>query len=491
MKSFSIFTEDAVGTTFHRYGSVLGPGLGQYDPIADLNAQTEKEVKKSDLDQIERYADRLFASIGIDVEFTRHFLDRVNDARNIKQITPSELTRLFKQTYKKYGKTISKLGDDAEAVINDMKTDINMPFVLNLKGGELELIAKTVMRKKDFKTSNRKLSFEDVNPRIPRKKGQPAGSKKHSDLYTDENPKGTIHGLGFKDVATARASVNKIENSGKKHAHKIQAAIAMEQRARVMGKKAEAAIYRAYIEKMKKKTKQMQKEEFKFFPDNVYEQITLPEPPTDIGKKIKTVQKVMNERTEQDEISIRNHDEVSFYAIKKYCDENNLEFHDGEFEQIIEDSASTIKYFKDKFDVARPFEVDKSIKPMESKTNKTRSYPSGHATQATLVAKYVMGKFPEHEKPLYEAAKECGFGRVQAGFHFVSDYVVGNLLGEKLYTIMNKDDYGRYVNEAPDTSDAMKRYKSGKAGFTDIAHLKAKGLIKRSDGTKRKSDKYK
>ena len=45
--------------------------------------------------------------------------------------------------------------------------------------------------------------------------------------------------------------------------------------------------------------------------------------------------------------------------------------------------------------------------------------------------------------------------------------------------------------KAPDTSDAMKRYKSGKAGFTDIAHLKAKGLIKRSDGTKKKSDKYK
>jgi hypothetical protein len=43
----------------------------------------------------------------------------------------------------------------------------------------------------------------------------------------------------------------------------------------------------------------------------------------------------------------------------------------------------------------------------------------------------------------------------------------------------------------PDTSDAMKRYKAGKAEFTDIAHLKAKGLIKRADGTKRKSDKYK
>ena len=44
---------------------------------------------------------------------------------------------------------------------------------------------------------------------------------------------------------------------------------------------------------------------------------------------------------------------------------------------------------------------------------------------------------------------------------------------------------------APNTADAMKRYKAGKAGFTDKAHLKAKGLIARSEGTKRKSDKYK
>jgi len=41
------------------------------------------------------------------------------------------------------------------------------------------------------------------NPRIPRKPGQKAGSDKHSDLYTDENPKGTIHGLGFTDRAKA------------------------------------------------------------------------------------------------------------------------------------------------------------------------------------------------------------------------------------------------------------------------------------------------
>ena len=31
----------------------------------------------------------------------------------------------------------------------------------------------------------------------------------------------------------------------------------------------------------------------------------------------------------------------------------------------------------------------------------------------------------------------------------------------------------------------MKRYKAGKAGFTDKAHLKAKGLIPRSDGKRK------
>ena len=121
-----------------------------------------EEITKKDLDQVEKFADRLFAKVGIDVEFTRHFMDRVNDARNKKPITTSELTRLFKQSYAKFGKKIAQLGPDAEAVINDMKTDVNMPFVLNLKGQELELVAKTVMRKKDFKTSGPKMSFEDI-----------------------------------------------------------------------------------------------------------------------------------------------------------------------------------------------------------------------------------------------------------------------------------------------------------------------------------------
>ena len=89
--------------------------------------------------------------------------------------------------------------------------------------------------------------------RTPRKHGQPANSDKHSDLYTDENPRGTIKGLKFTTVEDAEASVRKIKSSGRSHAHKIQAAVAMEQRARVAGKVSAAGVYRHFINSMKKK----------------------------------------------------------------------------------------------------------------------------------------------------------------------------------------------------------------------------------------------
>ena len=145
---------------WQQYLSMLGTFANTIPAENDprIEEYISEEITKNDLDQIEKYADKLFAVVGIDIEFTRHFLDRVNDARNKKPINSAELIRLFRLTYKKYGKKIAKMNPDAEAVISDMETDVNMPFVLNLdKDGMLDLVAKTVMRKKDFKTRNQKL----------------------------------------------------------------------------------------------------------------------------------------------------------------------------------------------------------------------------------------------------------------------------------------------------------------------------------------------
>ena len=97
---------------FSQFEQSYSYALGTYEPIADLNAATgDAKISKTDLDNVEKYADRLYKAVGVDVEFTRHFLDRVNDARNKKQITMAELIRLFKQSFKKHGKKIAALRD--------------------------------------------------------------------------------------------------------------------------------------------------------------------------------------------------------------------------------------------------------------------------------------------------------------------------------------------------------------------------------------------
>ena len=108
-----------------------------------------------------------------------------------------------------------------------------------------------------------------ADKRIPEKKkdGTKRPKSKHSDLYTDENPKDTIKGLGFTDAKTAQKSVNIIEKSDRPHKHKVQATMAMEQRSRFAAKNAKDPekkkkllqankIYKAYLEKLKKRTKE-------------------------------------------------------------------------------------------------------------------------------------------------------------------------------------------------------------------------------------------
>ena len=118
----------------------------------------QEDISMSQLNQVEKHLDKIWAKVGIDVEFTRHFHDRVNDERNKKPISPAELIRIYREIYKKYGKPISKLSSGVEILLKDMSTDINVPVVLKWDGKEFDMIAKTVMRKKNFKSRTKKYS---------------------------------------------------------------------------------------------------------------------------------------------------------------------------------------------------------------------------------------------------------------------------------------------------------------------------------------------
>ena len=147
--------------------------LGQR-PIADLTARRllkkgaklskklnkKEDISQSDVDNLEKFADRILKKYDIDVEFTRHFVDRLNDPRNSPEIKVAELQRFFKKIQRNKGKNIRN-NPDVEAVLKDMTTNLNLPVVIKTKGSGFEVTNKTIMRKKDFKTTSKIIRYED------------------------------------------------------------------------------------------------------------------------------------------------------------------------------------------------------------------------------------------------------------------------------------------------------------------------------------------
>ena len=110
-----------------------------------------EDVTQAQLNDLEKFADRILAKFGVDIEFTRHFADRMNDPRNKPAIKVQELQQIFKRIARNKAKNIRQ-NPDSEAVIKDMQNDLNLPVVINY---EFEVVNKTIMRKKNFGTSNK------------------------------------------------------------------------------------------------------------------------------------------------------------------------------------------------------------------------------------------------------------------------------------------------------------------------------------------------
>lgn len=150
-----------------------------------------EDVTQGQLNDLEKFGDRLLKKFNIDIEFTRHFADRMNDKRNDPAIKVTELQRLFKKIAKNKGKDVKKHGD-AEAVLKDMQSDLNLPVVVNYKNGEFEVVNKTIMRKKNFKTTSPEIKYESQDPDIKDREGtQP--SRYHKGLEKSTKVKRDAH----------------------------------------------------------------------------------------------------------------------------------------------------------------------------------------------------------------------------------------------------------------------------------------------------------
>ena len=126
-----------------------------------MDNNTEDDLTRADLKEVERFADDLFRELGIDVAFTNHFFERLNHPRNGRQITVFELKELFQEAFNQLKDDLVEMNINAEAVINDVSSRLNIPFVLvyDARHNELDLVAKTIMRKKDFKSRTPKFEI--------------------------------------------------------------------------------------------------------------------------------------------------------------------------------------------------------------------------------------------------------------------------------------------------------------------------------------------
>ncbi len=131
------------------------PGGGWYK----IKTPSAFEMAKADMDAVEKYADAQMSPEDIELgKETDHFFQRLNDPRNGKEISPAELTGFFKRLAKNKKKFLEFLKQYREFVVTDNRSNINIAF---LKVAN-KLIAKTVMRKVDFKSATPVFTTESL-----------------------------------------------------------------------------------------------------------------------------------------------------------------------------------------------------------------------------------------------------------------------------------------------------------------------------------------
>lgn len=116
------------------------------------------ELDNSEINSLEDYLDKIFAVLKVDVEFSKHFKDRLKGRES--ELKQQSIKDSFNKLLKKYQERIVK-SPDANAILQDMSNNINVPFVITkLKDGTYEMETFTIMKKRGFKPFDVKKLFK-------------------------------------------------------------------------------------------------------------------------------------------------------------------------------------------------------------------------------------------------------------------------------------------------------------------------------------------
>ena len=175
-------------------------------------------------------------------------------------------------------------------------------------------------------------------------------------------------------------------------------------------------------------------------------QINVKEPPSNSSKETKkelrslqdqtkNVDKELKERINREDKNL----EITFY---EYLDKNNLDYDKNFIKSIIQETRIYVQHFKYKFNRPRPRQlgdlVGIPVIQQEGEASNTPAYPSGHTTQARLIALFLGREHPEHREELLKIAEEIGINRIKGGFHYTSDHEAGRLVANDLWASLLK-----------------------------------------------------
>lgn len=104
--------------------------------------ESEKRMSRGDINKLEDKLDELFSTIGVDIEFTTHFKNRIR----LRKIDGNEIADTFTKLYRKYKNKINN--DNFKAIVVDISNYLNIPISVqdNPNSDEKDMFLITIFK---------------------------------------------------------------------------------------------------------------------------------------------------------------------------------------------------------------------------------------------------------------------------------------------------------------------------------------------------------
>lgn len=118
------------------------------------------------------------------------------------------------------------------------------------------------------------------------------------------------------------------------------------------------------------------------------------------------------------------------------------------FQRVVDSEGAVVDPYKAVWKRPRPPMYSDLVKPAV-KLSHSGSYPSGHATDATLMAIVLSNMMPEKRAEIMARAADYANNRVVGGIHFRSDIETGRIVGTVIAArLQTRDDFIAQFNAA-------------------------------------------